>query len=90
MSNPKSKTVSFLYFLADLYVSIFDHTKPPEEAAMREAHEEAIQKEMTNFDDIVVGSGPARQKYEKGFHMFLKKAFTDHKKNDLCLKPNCL
>ncbi|KAL7604622.1 uncharacterized protein LOC111914698 [Lactuca sativa] len=65
----------------DLYVSIFDRTKPPEEAAMREAHEEAVQKAMANFNAIAVGSGSARQKYEKRFHTFLKKAFEDHKRN---------
>lgn len=42
---------------------------------MREAHEEAVQKVMTNFNAIAVGSGSARQKYEKRFHTFLKKAF---------------
>ncbi|CAH1431334.1 unnamed protein product [Lactuca virosa] len=74
----------------DLYVSVFDRTKPPEEAAMRIAHEEAVQKAMSIFNAIVVGFGFARQKYEKRFHMFLKKTFEDHKKKDLCLKPNCL
>ncbi|CAH1449351.1 unnamed protein product [Lactuca virosa] len=73
----------------DLYVSIFDRTKPTQ-VAMRETHEEAVQKAMSFFNAIAVGFGSARQKYEKKIHMFLKKAFKDHKKKDLCLTPNCL
>ncbi|XP_024987627.1 guanylate-binding protein 3-like [Cynara cardunculus var. scolymus] len=65
----------------ELYVSIFDRTKPPEEAAMREAHEEAVQKAVATFNAIAVGTGSARQKYEKRFHTFLRKAFEDYKRN---------
>ncbi|KAI3719712.1 hypothetical protein L6452_20614 [Arctium lappa] len=65
----------------ELYVSIFDRTKPPEEAAMREAHEEAVQKAVATFNSIAVGAGSARQKYEKRFHTFLRKAFEDYKRN---------
>ncbi|GJR52000.1 guanylate-binding family protein [Tanacetum coccineum] len=66
---------------AELYVSIFDRSKPPEEVAMREAHEEAVQKAVATFNAVAVGAGSARQKYEKRLHMFLKKAFEDYKKN---------
>ncbi|KAI3731766.1 hypothetical protein L1987_62955 [Smallanthus sonchifolius] len=65
----------------ELYVSIFDRTIPPEEAAMREAHEEAVQKAVTTFNSIAVGAGSARQKYEKRLHTFLRKAFEDYKRN---------
>lgn len=65
----------------ELYVSIFDRSKPPEEAAMREAHEEAVQKAVATFNAIAVGTGSARQKYEKRFHTFLRKAFEDYKRN---------
>ncbi|XP_071735830.1 uncharacterized protein [Rutidosis leptorrhynchoides] len=65
----------------ELYVSIFDRTKPPEEAAMLEAHEEAVQKAVATFNDIAVGTGSARQKYEKRLRLFLKKAFEDFKRN---------
>ncbi|XP_076892060.1 uncharacterized protein LOC143543677 [Bidens hawaiensis] len=65
----------------ELYVSIFDRTIPPEEAAMREAHEEAVQKAVASFNSIAVGAGSARQKYEKRLHMFLRKAFEDYKRN---------
>ncbi|PWA88599.1 guanylate-binding family protein [Artemisia annua] len=66
---------------AELYVSIFDRSKPPEEVAMREAHEEAVQKAVATFNAVAVGAGSARQKYEKRLHMFLKKAFEDYKKS---------
>ncbi|XP_076951445.1 uncharacterized protein LOC143624797 [Bidens hawaiensis] len=65
----------------ELYVSIFDRTIPPEEAAMREAHEEAVQKAVASFNSIAVGAGSARQKYEKRLHTFLRKAFEDYKRN---------
>ncbi|KAL8229842.1 hypothetical protein R6Q57_014742 [Mikania cordata] len=65
----------------DLYVSIFDRTVPPEEAAMREAHEEAVHKAVATFNSIAVGAGSARQKYEKRLHTFFRKAFEDYKRN---------
>ncbi|KAK9074391.1 hypothetical protein SSX86_006989 [Deinandra increscens subsp. villosa] len=65
----------------ELYVSIFDRSVPPEEAAMREAHEEAVQKAVATFNSIAVGAGSARQKYEKRLHTFLRKAFEDYKRN---------
>ncbi|KAK1412141.1 hypothetical protein QVD17_33144 [Tagetes erecta] len=66
---------------AELYVSTFDRTIPPEEAAMREAHEEAVQKALATFNSVAVGTGSARQKYEKRLHTFLRKAFEDYKRN---------
>ena len=42
---------------------------------MREAHEEAVQKAVATFNAIAVGTGSARQKYEKCFHTLLRKAF---------------
>lgn len=42
---------------------------------MREAHEEAVQKALATFNSIAVGTGSARQKYEKRLHTFLRKAF---------------
>ncbi|CAH2062631.1 unnamed protein product [Thlaspi arvense] len=51
------------------------------EVALREAHEEAVQKSMAAFNDSAVGSGSTRQKFEKRLQNFLKKAFEDYKTN---------
>ncbi|KAK1364872.1 Guanylate-binding protein like [Heracleum sosnowskyi] len=66
---------------AEVYVSTFDRSRPPEEASLREAHEEAIQKSMAAFDATAVGSGSTRQKHELRLKHFLRKAFEDHKKD---------
>ncbi|KAL6497751.1 hypothetical protein OROHE_026990 [Orobanche hederae] len=65
----------------EMYMSAFDRSKPPEEAALSEAHEDAVQRSMTTFNDNAVGAGQVRQKYEKQLQTFLKKAFEDIKKD---------
>ncbi|XP_042027998.1 guanylate-binding protein 4-like isoform X2 [Salvia splendens] len=65
----------------EVYMSTFDRSKPPEEAALREAHEDAVQRSMASFNDNAVGAGQVRQKYEKRLQSFLKKAFEDIKKD---------
>ncbi|KAL6546567.1 hypothetical protein OROMI_022288 [Orobanche minor] len=65
----------------ELYMSAFDRSKPPEEAALREAHEDAVQKTMATFNATAVGAGSIRQKYEKRIQSFLRKAFEDIKKD---------
>ncbi|KAG8385504.1 hypothetical protein BUALT_Bualt03G0052200 [Buddleja alternifolia] len=65
----------------EAYMSALDRTKPPEEAALREAHEDAVQKSMAIFNGTAVGAGSIRQKYEKRLQSFLKKAFEDMKKD---------
>lgn len=45
------------------------------QAALREAHEEAVQKSLAAFDSAAVGVGPARKKFEGTLHKFFKKAF---------------
>ncbi|KAI8001577.1 Guanylate-binding protein 4 [Camellia lanceoleosa] len=65
----------------EVYMSGFDRSKPPEEAALREAHEEAFQKSMSAFNGSAVGAGSTRQKYEKRLHNFLRKAFEDFKRD---------
>ncbi|KAL6992487.1 hypothetical protein U1Q18_010597 [Sarracenia purpurea var. burkii] len=67
----------------EVYMSAFDRSKPPEEVALREAHEEAAQKSIAAFNDIAIGAGSTRQKYEKRLQNFLKKAFEDYKRNAL-------
>nr|GEY19659.1 putative ribonuclease H-like domain-containing protein [Tanacetum cinerariifolium] len=42
-------------------------------ATIREAHEEAVQKEMDAFNSMVVGTGSVRQRCEKHLHTFLRK-----------------
>ncbi|KAL3851355.1 hypothetical protein ACJIZ3_013237 [Penstemon smallii] len=65
----------------EVYMSTFDRSKPPEEATLREAHEDAVQKSMATFNTTAVGAGLVRQKYEKRLQSFLKKAFEDIKKD---------
>ncbi|KAI9087713.1 hypothetical protein K1719_030345 [Acacia pycnantha] len=65
----------------DMYMSSFDRSKPPEEVAMREAHEESVQKAMAAFNESAVGIGSARKKYEGLLQKFFKKAFEDYKRN---------
>ncbi|KAL6567382.1 hypothetical protein OROGR_001050 [Orobanche gracilis] len=65
----------------ELYMSAFDRSKPPEEAALKEAHEDAVQKTMSTFNATAVGAGSIRQKYEKRLQNFLRKAFEDIKKD---------
>ncbi|KAM7500756.1 hypothetical protein LguiA_025170 [Lonicera macranthoides] len=65
----------------EVYMSAFDRSKPPEEAALREAHEEAVQKSFATFNATAVGAGSSRQKYEKRLQNFLRKAFEDYKKD---------
>ncbi|KAA8519740.1 hypothetical protein F0562_013996 [Nyssa sinensis] len=65
----------------EVYISAFDRSKPPEEAALREAHEEAVQKSMAAFNTSAVGAGSTRQKYEKRLQNFVRKAFEDYKRD---------
>lgn len=65
---------------AEVYMASFDRTKPTEEAGLREAHEDAIQKSLAAFNAIAVGSGLQRMNYEKLLHNFCKKAFEDYKR----------
>ncbi|MCE0481938.1 hypothetical protein HAX54_040151 [Datura stramonium] len=66
---------------ADRYMASFDRSKPPEEGALREAHEDAAQKSMTEFNSTAVGAGSTRMKYEKRLQNFIKKAFEELKKD---------
>ncbi|GAA0160533.1 heterotrimeric G-protein [Lithospermum erythrorhizon] len=65
----------------EVYISSFDQTKLPEEAALREAHEDAVQKALAIFKDTAVGFGSTRQKYESRMQKFVKKAFEDIKRD---------
>ncbi|KAL3519832.1 hypothetical protein ACH5RR_017981 [Cinchona calisaya] len=66
---------------SEVYMSSFDRSKPPEEAALREAHEDAVQKAVAAFNGTAVGAGSTRQKYEKRFQALAIKAFEDIKKD---------
>ncbi|KAL2627413.1 hypothetical protein AAZV13_07G171500 [Glycine max] len=59
----------------DVYMSSFDRSSPPEEVALREAHEQAKQKSMAAFNAIAIGVGSARKTYEALLLKFFKKAF---------------
>ncbi|XP_007025528.2 PREDICTED: guanylate-binding protein 7 [Theobroma cacao] len=66
---------------AEFYMSTFDRTKPPEEVALREAHEEAVQKSLAIYNASAVGVGSMRKKYEELLQKFFRKAFEDYKRN---------
>ncbi|TMW83302.1 hypothetical protein EJD97_002192, partial [Solanum chilense] len=66
---------------AERYMSSFDRSKPPEEGALREAHEDASQKAMAEFNSTAVGAGSIRMKYEKRLQNFIRKAFEELKKD---------
>ncbi|XP_010916022.1 uncharacterized protein [Elaeis guineensis] len=66
---------------AEVYMSSFDRARPAEEAFLREAHEDAVQKSLAVFNDSAVGSGSARMNYEKLLHNFFRKAYEDYKRN---------
>ncbi|KAG4142541.1 hypothetical protein ERO13_D06G135500v2 [Gossypium hirsutum] len=68
-------------FAAEIYMSTFDRTKPPEEVALREAHEEAIQRALAAYNASAVGVGSMRKKYEELLQKFFRKAFEDYKRN---------
>ncbi|EPS69202.1 hypothetical protein M569_05564, partial [Genlisea aurea] len=63
------------------YMSSFDRSKPPEEAALREAHDDAVLRSIAVFNEIAVGTGSTRNKYEKRVQSFVKKAFEDIRKD---------
>ncbi|KAG5038480.1 hypothetical protein JHK82_019305 [Glycine max] len=65
----------------DVYMSSFDRSSPPEEVALREAHEQAKQKSMAAFNAIAIGVGSARKTYEALLLKFFKKAFEDYRKD---------
>ncbi|XP_030480849.1 uncharacterized protein LOC115697845 [Cannabis sativa] len=66
---------------AEVYMSSFDRSKPPEEDTLRDAHEEAVQKSLAAFNAAAVGAGSVRKKYEGTLQKFFKKAFEDYKKS---------
>ncbi|KAJ6690895.1 GUANYLATE-BINDING FAMILY PROTEIN-RELATED [Salix koriyanagi] len=49
--------------------------------ALRDAHDEAVQKSISVYNAIAVGVGSARQKHEVLLQNFCKKAFEDYKTN---------
>ncbi|XP_044461707.1 guanylate-binding protein 3-like isoform X2 [Mangifera indica] len=67
----------------EFYMSTFDRSKPPEEVALREAHEEAVQKSLALFNAGAVGAGSAKKKYQDLLQKFFRKAFEDYKRNVL-------
>ncbi|KAL4563591.1 hypothetical protein LXL04_027635 [Taraxacum kok-saghyz] len=69
-----------LEYATEVYKSSFDRTRPPEEAALRETHEEAVQKAVTAFNSTAVGAGSARQRCEKRLRVFFTKEFEDYKR----------
>ncbi|XP_027347044.1 guanylate-binding protein 1-like [Abrus precatorius] len=65
----------------EVYMSSFERSTPPEEVALREAHEQAVQKSMATFNASAVGVGSARKKYEGLLQKFFRKAFEDYRRN---------
>ncbi|KAF9615547.1 hypothetical protein IFM89_024395 [Coptis chinensis] len=66
---------------SEVYMASFDRSKPPDEATLREAHEEAVQKSIAAFNASAVGVGSVRQKYEKLLQTFLRRAFEEYRKS---------
>ncbi|KAB2060614.1 hypothetical protein ES319_A10G031000v1 [Gossypium barbadense] len=66
---------------SEIYMSTFDRTKSPEEAALREAHEEAVQRSLAVYNASAVGVGSMRKKNEELLQKFFRKAFEDYKRN---------
>ncbi|TXG47472.1 hypothetical protein EZV62_026766 [Acer yangbiense] len=62
----------------EFYMSNFDRSKQLEEVALREAHEDAVQKSLAVYNAGAVGVGSARKKYEGLLMKFFKKAFEVH------------
>ncbi|KAK7319744.1 hypothetical protein RJT34_04469 [Clitoria ternatea] len=67
----------------EVYMSSFERSTPPEEVALREAHEQAVQKSMAAFNAGAVGVGSARKKYEGLLQKFFKKEFENYRRNAL-------
>ncbi|GKU93028.1 hypothetical protein SLEP1_g6667 [Rubroshorea leprosula] len=65
----------------EVYLSAFDSARPPEEAFLREAHDEAVKKSLVAFNMNALGTGSARQKYEVLLHNFFTGVFEDYKRN---------
>ncbi|KAE7995766.1 hypothetical protein FH972_000535 [Carpinus fangiana] len=65
----------------EFYKSSFDRSKPPEEVALREAHDEAVRKSLAAFDAGAVGGGSTRKKYEGLLQKFFRKEFEDYRRN---------
>uniref|UniRef100_A0A803LA16 GB1/RHD3-type G domain-containing protein n=1 Tax=Chenopodium quinoa TaxID=63459 RepID=A0A803LA16_CHEQI len=63
------------------YTSSFDKSKPPEEAALREAHEDTVQNALSIYNSNAVGAGSARQKYEMLLQNYCRKEFENYRKN---------
>ncbi|XWS19649.1 hypothetical protein CRYUN_Cryun31cG0033600 [Craigia yunnanensis] len=66
---------------AEIYMSAFDRSKPPEEVSLREAHEEAVLRSVAVYNASAVGVGSMRKKYEELLQKFFRKAFEDYKRN---------
>ncbi|XP_074268402.1 uncharacterized protein LOC141591820 [Silene latifolia] len=65
----------------EVYICSFDKLKPPEEVALREAHDEAVRKALELFNSNAVGVGSAKQKFERLLQNFFRKEFEGYKKN---------
>ncbi|GLU06353.1 hypothetical protein SLE2022_233950 [Rubroshorea leprosula] len=65
----------------EVYLSAFDSARPPEEAFLREAHDEAVKKSLVAFNMNALGTGSARHKYEVLLHNFFTGVFEDYKRN---------
>ncbi|CAJ1961788.1 unnamed protein product [Sphenostylis stenocarpa] len=65
---------------AEIYMSSFERTKPPDEVALREAHEKAVRISMGAFTASAVGVGVVRTKYEGMLQKFLKKVFESERR----------
>ncbi|CAO2824368.1 unnamed protein product [Amaranthus hypochondriacus] len=66
---------------AEIYMSSLEKSTAPEEAALSEAHEEAVLNASREFNSHAVGAGSAKQKYEMLLQNFFRKEFEEYKKS---------
>ncbi|KAL9247146.1 hypothetical protein vseg_020609 [Gypsophila vaccaria] len=64
----------------EIYICSFNKSTPPEEVALREAHDEAVRKALNIFNSNAVGTGSVKQKFERLLQNYFKKEFESYKK----------
>ena len=62
------------------YHQVFKKDVIPDEVALQEAQEEAVQAAFSVYNSEAVGNGPVRRSYEKKLHANLKRQFEEFKR----------
>lgn len=73
------------------YNQVFKKDVIPDEVALQEAQEEAVQAAFSVYNSEAVGTGPVRRNYEKQLHADLKRQFEEFKrKSSMEAELRCL